>query len=53
MGGEASLTVDPHLKVASDPAHQVWRRSFHPTLGLMSSHIQQQHLIQHDLPQLW
>lgn len=44
--------MNPHLEVASDSAHQVWRWSFHPTLGLVRTHIQQQHLVQHDLPQL-
>lgn len=47
---KASLTVDPHLEVASDPAHQVWRGSFQPSLSLMCSHLQQQQLVQHDLP---
>lgn len=49
------LTVNPHLQVTSDPADQVGRRSLLAALcchRLVSAHLQQQHLIQHHLPQL-
>ena len=48
-------TMNPHLQVSSDPADQVGRRSLLAALGrhrLVSADLQQQHLVQHHLPQL-
>lgn len=47
--------MNPHLQVTSDPAHQVGGRSLLAALGrlrLVSADLQQQHLVQHHLPQL-
>lgn len=47
--------MNPHLQVSSDPADQVGRRSLLAALGrhrLVSADLQQQHLVQHHLPQL-
>lgn len=47
--------MNPHLQIPSDPAHQVRGR---PLLAALSRHrlvrtdLQQQHLVQHHLPQL-
>ncbi len=49
------LTVNPHLQVSSDPADQVGGRSLLATLGrhrFVRADLQQQHLVQHHLPQL-
>lgn len=60
IGGQTEcfhlLTVNPHLQVASDPADQVWGRTLLVALRchrLVGMDVQQQHLVQHYLPQLW
>lgn len=47
--------MDPHLQVASDPADQIGGRPLFAALGrhrLVRPDLQQQHLIQHHLPEL-
>lgn len=47
--------MDPHLQVSPDAADQVRGRSLLAALGrhhLVGSNLQQQHLVQHHLPQL-
>lgn len=49
------LTVNPHLQVTSDPADQVGGRPLLAALGrhrLVRADLQQQDLVQHNLPQL-
>lgn len=46
--------MNPHLQVSSDPADQVGGRSLLAALGchtFVCADLQQQHLVQHDLPQ--
>lgn len=50
------LTMNPHLQISSDPADQVGGWPLLAALsrhGLVGAHLQQEHLIQHHLPQLW
>lgn len=47
--------MDPHLQVASDPADQIGGRPLLAALGrhrLVRPDLQQQHLVQHHLPEL-
>lgn len=48
--------MNPHLQISSDPADQVRGWSLLTALSrhrLMCANLQQEHLIQHHLPQLW
>lgn len=47
--------MDPHLQVASDPADQIGGRPLFAAFGrhrLVRPDLQQQHLVQHHLPEL-
>lgn len=48
--------MNPHLQISSDPADQIRGWSLLAALSrhrLMRADLQQEHLIQHHLPQLW
>lgn len=48
--------MDPHLQIAPDPADQIRGWSLFAALSshrLMRPDLQQQHLVQHHLSQLW